>query len=70
MALFTGSFGVGINASVVIWGLIAKIQGLSFMFMLGGLLMLATAVVCTWLFFNGAQEVRPQIAVLENPRDP
>jgi len=70
VALFTGSFGVGINSSVVIWGFIAKIQGLSFMFMLGGLLMLATAVVCTWLFFNGAQEVRSQIAVLENPRDP
>ena len=70
VALFTGSFGVGINASVVIWGAIAKIEGLSFMFLLGGLLMLLTAGVCTWLFFNGAQESRAQFAVLERPRDP
>ena len=71
VALFTGSFGVGINASVVIWGAIAKIQGLSFMFLLGGLLMLLTAGVCTWLFFNGVQEEsRAQFAVLERPRDP
>ena len=70
VALFTGSFGVGINASVVIWGFIAKIQGLSFMFLLGSLLMLVTAGVCTWLFFNGVQESRAQFAVLERPRDP
>lgn len=70
VALFTGSFGVGINASVVIWGAIAKIEGLSFMFLLGGLLMLLTAGVCTWLFFNGTQESRAQFAVLERPRDP
>lgn len=70
VALFTGSFGVGINASVVIWGAIAKIEGLSFMFLLGGLLMLLTAGVCAWLFFNGAQESRAQFAVLERPRDP
>ena len=70
VALFTGSFGVGINASVVIWGFIAKIQGLSFMFLLGGLLMLLTAGVCAWLFFNGFQESRAQFAVLERPRDP
>ena len=70
VALFTGSFGVGINASVVVWGAIANIQGLSFMFLLGGLLMLLTAGVCTWLFFNGIQEARPQFAVLERPRDP
>jgi MFS family permease len=70
VALFTGSFGVGINASVVVWGAVAKIQGLSFMFLLGGLLMLLTAGVCTWLFFSGVQESRAQFAMLERPRDP
>lgn len=39
VALFTGSFGVGINVSVPVWGLIAKFQGLSFMFLVGGVVM-------------------------------
>lgn len=45
VALFTGSFGVGINVSVPLWGLIAKFQGLSFMFLAGGLVMLLGAVM-------------------------
>jgi len=70
VALFTGSFGVGINSSVVAWGLIAKIQGLSFMFMLGGVLMFATAGICAWLFANGMQVSRAPVPVVERPRDP
>ena len=70
VALFTGSFGVGINSSVVAWGLIAKIQGLSFMFMLGGVLMFVTAGICAWLFANGMQVSRAPVPVVERPRDP
>lgn len=45
VALFTGSFGVGINVSVLGWGLIANEKGLSFMFLLGGIIMFAAAAV-------------------------
>ncbi len=45
VALFTGSFGVGINASVLAWGLIANEKGLPFMFMVGGFLMFAAAAI-------------------------
>ncbi len=45
VALFTGSFGVGINLSVVAWGFIADTQGLDTMFWVGGLLMFAAAIV-------------------------
>jgi len=45
VALFTGSFGVGIHVSMPIWGLIANLKGLPFMFLAGGLAMLAGTVV-------------------------
>lgn len=50
VALFTGSFGVGINVSVPLWGLVAKFQGLSVMFLIGGLLILLGAAT----YFLGA----------------
>jgi MFS family permease len=45
VALFTGSFGVGINASSLAWGSIADANGLPFMFVVGGLLMFVGAAV-------------------------
>ncbi len=50
VSLFTGSFGVGINLSVLLWGFIAKLQGLSFMFIFGGSLMLFSALLCVFVF--------------------
>jgi MFS family permease len=45
VALFTGSFGVGINLSVLAWGFIADMKGLSFMFLAGALFMFAAALL-------------------------
>jgi len=45
VSLFTGSFGVGINVSVLIWGFVAQLKGLSFMFVSGGSVILITAVL-------------------------
>ncbi len=50
VALFTGSFGVGLNISVLVWGLVGDINGLPFMFILGGVLMF----VCAGLFLAAA----------------
>jgi len=52
VALFTGSFGVGINLSVLVWGIVANSYGLSFMFMVGGLLMFLTAASCAWVLLS------------------
>lgn len=45
VALFTGSFGVGINVSVLAWGMIGEIKGLVFMFILGGIAMFIIAAI-------------------------
>ena len=45
VALFTGSFGVGINVSVLAWGMIGEIKGLVFMFILGGIAMFISAAI-------------------------
>jgi MFS family permease len=45
VGLFTGSFGVGINVSVLAWGFIADMEGLAFMFLAGGVFMCAAAVL-------------------------
>ncbi len=47
VALFTGSFGVGLNVSVLAWGLVGQVKGLVFMFFAGGLIMF----VCAGLFW-------------------
>lgn len=49
VSLFTGSFGVGINISVLVWGFIAQMKGLSFMFAFGGSFVLVTAIVFVML---------------------
>jgi MFS family permease len=51
VALFTGSFGIGINVSVLAWGWIANREGLPFMFLTGGVLMFLTAAACALMFF-------------------
>jgi predicted MFS family arabinose efflux permease len=43
VALFTGSFGVGINLSTPAWGSLADSCGLSLMFLVGGIIMFAGA---------------------------
>lgn len=50
VSLFTGSFGVGINLSVLLWGFVAKFKSLSFMFVFGGCLMLLAAIFCVLMF--------------------
>lgn len=50
VSLFTGSFGVGINFSVLLWGFVGNLKGLSFMFIFGGSVMLFAAVMCVVLF--------------------
>jgi MFS family permease len=51
VALFTGSFGIGINVSVLAWGWIANLEGLSFMFLTGGLVMFVSAAACAFILF-------------------
>jgi len=50
VALFTGSFGVGINVSVLAWGYLANREGLSAMFLIGGVIMFAAAAIFAWRF--------------------
>ncbi|MFA6223994.1 MAG: MFS transporter [Desulfomonilaceae bacterium] len=57
VSLFTGSFGVGINLSVLLWGFIGKINGLPFMFAFGGSLMFVTALICIIAFFLHKESV-------------
>ncbi len=53
VSLFTGSFGVGINVSVLGWGYIANKEGLSAMFFFGGVVMLVAAAIFFWLAMVG-----------------
>ncbi len=55
VALFTGSFGVGLNISVLGWGVLAHAKGLSSMFLIGGLVMFACAVVAVWPLVAGKE---------------
>jgi MFS family permease len=57
VSLFTGSFGVGINLSVLLWGFIGEINGLPFMFAFGGSLMFVTALICIIAFFVHKESV-------------
>jgi MFS family permease len=54
VALFTGSFGVGIHVASFMWGAIADRKGLSFMFLFGGLAIFALAVItaATYRYFR------------------
>lgn len=48
VGLFTGSFGVGINASLLVWGYIANLKGLGFMYLISGMVMFLAAAVAAW----------------------
>ncbi|MEJ2716099.1 MAG: MFS transporter [Deltaproteobacteria bacterium] len=50
VGLFTGSFGVGINASLLLWGYIANLKGLGFMYLMSGILMFLAAAVAAQRF--------------------
>jgi MFS family permease len=50
VSLFTGSFGIGINFSVLLWGFVGNLKGLSFMFIFGGSVMFLAALLCVVLF--------------------
>jgi MFS family permease len=45
VALFTGSFGAGINVSLLLWGFIAELKGLPFMYLVGGVAFFACAAL-------------------------
>jgi predicted MFS family arabinose efflux permease len=45
VGLFTGSFGAGINISVLAWGAVGEAYGLAMSYVLGGCLMCATALI-------------------------
>jgi len=68
VALFTGSFGVGINLSVLAWGLIADTSGLGFMFLAGGIFMLAAAAFSALYFALGRDNSLEKAPVLESKR--
>lgn len=68
VALFTGSFGVGINLSVFAWGIIADTSGLSFMFLVGGVIMLAAAAFSVMIFALGKANTLGKAPVLESKR--
>ncbi len=69
VALFTGSFGVGINVSMLAWGVIADAKGISFMFLVGGLVMFACAVVTAWQLAAGRENSLPAPIILASKRD-
>jgi len=70
VSLFTGSFGVGINISVLIWGFIAQIKGLSFMFVFGGSFVLVTAIVFVMLgLWHGTTLPKTNETSIQGSRD-
>jgi MFS family permease len=69
VALFTGSFGVGLNVSMLAWGVIADATGLSFMFLIGGLIMFVCAVVSALPLLVGRENPVPAPMILKSKRD-
>lgn len=45
VSLFTGSFGIGIHLSSFLWGAIANLRGLQFMFSIGSIAILGSALI-------------------------
>jgi MFS family permease len=52
VGLFTGSFGVGINLSVPVWGFIADLKGLGFMYVTAGVETMVWAVIAALVLLN------------------
>jgi MFS family permease len=68
VALYTGSFGVGINLSVLAWGFVADTNGLAFMFVVGGVIMFAAAAFSAMLYVLGKADSLEKARVLEGKR--
>jgi MFS family permease len=66
VALFTGSFGVGINLSVLAWGAVADFSGLPFMFLLGSFTMFLSAAIATVMPLFNKEPLLENAAVLPN----
>ncbi len=70
VSLFTGSFGVGLNVSVLAWGVIADSNGLQFMFLMGGLVVFAYAFIALCAYMVApAESALPKRALLETERE-
>jgi MFS family permease len=69
VSLFTGSFGVGINVSVLAWGWIANLHGLNVMFLVGGIVMFISAAACMTIFFMPRPATVSKAAILERESD-
>lgn len=70
VALFTGSFGVGINVSVLAWGFLANLYGLQMMFLLGGLIMFVCAAGCAGNLFSFKRDNAFAGSPVLNPKAP
>jgi len=68
VALYTGSFGVGINLSVLAWGFVADTSGLAFMFLVGGVIMLAAGASSAMVYLIGRASSLEKAPVLESKR--
>lgn len=55
VSLFTGSFGAGINASLLLWGLLADLKGLPFMYLSAA----AAMFLCAALWLSACLTSRP-----------
>lgn len=66
VALFTGSFGVGINVSVLAWGCMADFNGLPFMFLTGGAIMFICAAIYFLSVFAFGVHPSPTGTLIEN----
>ncbi len=71
VSLFTGSFGVGLNVSVLAWGFIADSNGLPFMFLIGGGVMFVSAVIAFSSYVVSKQEtsLRKQVVLEGSEQD-
>jgi len=65
VALFTGSFGMGINVSVLAWGYLASFNGLSFMFLAGGILMFVVAATSALIFLTQRNHLMARSLLVE-----
>jgi len=68
VALFTGSFGVGINVSVLAWGFMANLHGLPFMFLLGGAMIFACATIYFLAVFVFRDQPQAKTPLVETSR--
>jgi len=53
VALFTGSFGVGLNASVLVWGYVADLKGIEFVYAVNGVALFLCALAGAYTSFHG-----------------